>query len=68
MKLVKEAEKDIKHKEKISEKEAEDAFVKVIKWIGEDPTREGLISTPKRLVKAFKEYFRGYSEDPKKIL
>jgi len=68
MKLVKDVEKDIKHKEKISEKEAEDAFVKVIKWIGEDPTREGLISTPKRLVKAFKEYFRGYSEDPKKIL
>ena len=68
MKLVKDAEKDIKLKEKISEKEAEEAFVKVIKWIGEDPTREGLISTPKRLVKAFKEYFRGYSEDPKKIL
>ena len=68
MKLVKEVEKDIKIREKISEKEAEEAFVKVIKWIGEDPTREGLISTPKRLVKAFKEYFRGYSEDPKKIL
>ena len=68
MKLVKEVEKDIKNREKISEKEAEEAFVKVIKWIGEDPTREGLISTPKRLVKAFKEYFRGYSEDPKKIL
>ena len=68
MKLVKGAEKDVKHSEKVSEKEAEEAFVKIIRWIGEDPSREGLVSTPKRLVKAFKEYFKGYSEDPKKIL
>ena len=68
MKLVKDAEKDFKHSEKVSEKEAEEAFVKIIRWIGEDPSREGLASTPKRLVKAFKEYFKGYHEDPKKIL
>ena len=68
MKLVKDAEKDFKHNEKVSEKEAEEAFAKIIRWIGEDPSREGLASTPKRLVKAFKEYFKGYSEDPKKIL
>ena len=68
MKLVKDTEKDLKHSEKVSEKEAEEAFVKIIRWIGEDPSREGLASTPKRLVKAFKEYFKGYSEDPKKIL
>ena len=68
MKLVKGAEKDLKHSEKVSEKEVEEAFVKIIRWIGEDPSREGLLSTPKRLVKAFKEYFKGYSEDPKKIL
>ena len=68
MKLVKDAEKDLKHSEKVSEKEAEEAFVKIIRWIGEDPSREGLASTPKRLVKAFKEYFKGYAEDPKKIL
>ena len=68
MKLVKDVEKDFKHSEKVSEKEAEEAFVKIIRWIGEDPSREGLLSTPKRLVKAFKEYFKGYSEDPKKIL
>ena len=68
MKLVKEAKKDLKHSEKVSEKEVEEAFVKIIKWIGEDPSREGLASTPKRLVKAFKEYFKGYNEDPKKIL
>jgi len=68
MKLVKDAEKDLKHSEKISEKEAEEAFIKIIKWIGEDPSREGLASTPKRLLKAYKEYFKGYSEDPTKIL
>ena len=68
MKLVKDGEKDPKHIEKVSEKEAEEAFVKIIRWIGEDPSREGLASTPKRLVKAFKEYFKGYNEDPKKIL
>ena len=68
MKLVKDVEKDLKHSEKVSEKEAEEAFVKIIRWIGEDPSREGLASTPKRLVKAFKEYFKGYNEDPKKIL
>ena len=68
MKLVKDTAKDAKHSEKISEKEVEEAFIKIIKWIGEDPLREGLKSTPKRLVKAFKEYFNGYSQDPKKIL
>ena len=67
MKLVKnENEKNLDNE--ISDKEAEQAFVKIIKYIGEDPTREGLLSTPKRLVKAFKEYFKGYNEDPKKIL
>jgi GTP cyclohydrolase I len=68
MKLVNDTEKNTKHSEKISEKEAEEAFAKILKWIGEDPSREGLLSTPKRLVKAYKEYFKGYSEDPKKIL
>ena len=68
MKLVKDIEKDPKQSNEISEKEAEEAFTIIIKWIGEDPSREGLKSTPKRLVKAYKEYFKGYSEDPSKIL
>ena len=68
MKLVKGIENTLKDSEKISEKEVEEAFIKIIKWIGEDPSREGLKSTPKRLVKAYKEYFKGYSEDPAKIL
>jgi|TARA_B100001971_G_scaffold67115_1_gene61824 GTP cyclohydrolase I len=53
---------------KISDKEAEEAFIKILQWIGEDPTREGLIDTPTRVVKAFKEYFNGYKEDPKLVL
>ena len=36
--------------------------------MGEDPTREGLLETPKRVIKAYKEYFGGYAEDPNKIL
>ena len=68
MKLVKDTENYLKDSEKVSEKEVEEAFIKIIKWIGEDPSREGLKSTPKRLVKAYKEYFKGYSEDPAKIL
>ena len=36
--------------------------------MGEDPNREGLLETPKRVVKAFKEYFKGYKEDPNQVL
>ena len=66
MKLVKnENEKKINE---VTDKEAEEAFVKILKWLGEDPTREGLLETPKRVVKAFKEYFKGYREDPSQVL
>ena len=66
MKLVKnENQKNI---DTVSDKEAEEAFVKILQWIGEDPSREGLLETPKRVTKAFKEYFKGYKEDPKEIL
>ena len=67
MKLVKELNKPALESE-ISDKEAEEAFVKILKYIGEDPGREGLLETPKRVRKAFKEYFKGYQEDPYKIL
>ena len=65
MKLVKN-EKTLNSR--VSDKEAEEAFIKIFQWIGEDPSREGLLETPKRVVRAFKEYFKGYNEDPKKIL
>ncbi len=67
MKLVKD-ENNVNIDNKISDQEAEEAFFKIIKWMGENPLREGLKSTPKRLIKAYKEYFKGYNEDPKKIL
>tara|TARA_Y100000590_G_scaffold183774_1_gene209348 strand:+ start:1776 stop:2387 length:612 start_codon:yes stop_codon:yes gene_type:complete len=67
MKLVKN-ENDSKLDKKITDKEAEEAITKIFQWIGEDPTREGLLETPKRVVKAFKEYFKGYNEDPKLVL
>lgn len=46
----------------------EDAVVRLLEWIGEDPTREGLIDTPKRVTKALREMTEGYREDPEKIL
>ena len=68
MKLVNDDNIENLKEANVSDKEAEEAFVKILKWIGEDPSREGLKSTPTRLIKAFREYFKGYHEDPKKIL
>jgi len=67
MKLVKDTNTDELVK-KISDKDAEDAFRTILAWMGEDPNREGLLETPKRVVKAFKEYFKGYKEDPNQVL
>ena len=68
MKLVKDIENKKNEIQKVSDKEAEEAFIKILEWMGEDPSREGLLETPKRVVKAFKEYFKGYSQDPRKEL
>ena len=68
MKLVNETDNKILDANKVSDKEAEEAFKTILTWIGEDPSREGLLETPKRVVKAFKEYFGGYTEDANKIL
>ena len=67
MKLVKNNNEEQKTKI-VSDKDAEEAFKTILKWIGEDPEREGLLETPKRVVKAFKEYFKGYREDPNLVL
>ena len=67
MKLVKNTD-DNKDQKKVSDNEAEEAFKTILTWIGEDPNREGLLETPKRVVKAFKEYFKGYKEDPNQVL
>jgi len=68
MKLVKQAEQAQEKKQTISDKNAEEAIRTIIQWIGENPNREGLKSTPKRVVKAFKEYFEGYQKDPSSYL
>ena len=68
MKLVKDADNKNLETNKVSDKEAEDAFKTILAWMGEDPSREGLLETPKRVVKAYKEYFAGYKEDTNKIL
>jgi|TARA_B100001248_G_C27285004_1_gene409633 GTP cyclohydrolase I len=68
MKLVKDIENKKNEIQKVSDKEAEEAFIKILEWMGEDPGREGLLETPKRVVKAFKEYFKGYTQDPRKEL
>jgi GTP cyclohydrolase IA len=68
MKLVKDTEAKIIDRNKVSDKEAEDAFKTILTWMGEDPSREGLLETPKRVVKAFKEYFGGYTQDAEQIL
>ena len=67
MKLVKNTDNN-KETNKVSDKDAEEAFKTILTWMGEDPSREGLLETPKRVVKAFKEYFKGYKEDPKEVL
>ena len=68
MKLVKETDKIQLNKDPVTDQQAEEAFKTILKWIGEDPNREGLLETPKRVIKAFKEYFKGYNQDPIKDL
>ena len=68
MKLVKDTDQEKRKISKVSDEKAEEAVRTIIQWIGEDPTREGLLSTPKRVVKAFKEYFKGYELNPNDYL
>ena len=63
MKLVKNNYKNSLKKSEVSDKQAEEAFKTILKWIGEDPNREGLVETPRRVIKAFREYFKGYHQD-----
>ena len=53
---------------KPSREEAEEAVRTLICWTGDDPDREGLIETPKRVVKAYEEFFEGYDMDPEGVL
>ena len=53
---------------KPSREEAMQAAKTLIEWAGDDPTREGLVETPKRVVAAYEEFFEGYTQDPEDIL
>ena len=55
-------------KSEISEGEAEKAVKVLIEYIGEDPNREGLLETPKRVIKSFKEFYAGYDQNPQELL
>ena len=68
MKLVKGVNNKNLENNKVSDKEAEEALKTILTWIGEDPNREGLLETPKRVVKAYEEFFSGYNMDPDEIL
>ena len=68
MKLVKDTDAKVLKANKVSDQEAEEAIKTILAWMGEDHSREGLLETPKRVIKAFKEYFGGYTEDPKQVL
>ena len=68
MKLVKGTDQLKTKNTDITDEKAEEAVKTLIQWLGEDANREGLLSTPKRVIKAYKEYFKGYTLDPKKYL
>ncbi|MFO1407986.1 MAG: GTP cyclohydrolase I FolE [Steroidobacteraceae bacterium] len=53
---------------KVTKAQAEEAVRTLLRWSGEDPTREGLIDTPKRVVEAYSDWFSGYSIDPRAYL
>ena len=50
--------------QRVRQAEAEDAVRTLIRWIGDDPDREGLVDTPARVLRAYGEWFAGYAEDP----
>ena len=62
------AEFKAKLEQKVSVEDAKKAIQVILKYIGENPKREGLLETPKRVIKAFDEYFSGYYEDPLEYL
>jgi GTP cyclohydrolase I len=52
----------------VTRDEAEDAIRVLLRWAGEDPAREGLLDTPKRVVEAYRDWFSGYGDDPQEYL
>lgn len=59
---------DINDADKPSREQAEDAVRVLLRWAGDDPQREGLLDTPKRVVKAYSDWFSGYAIEPRDYL
>jgi len=55
-------------KSEVSREQAEDAVRVLLRWAGENPQREGLLDTPRRVVKAYRDWFSGYAIDPEEYL
>jgi len=68
LRLAQSSHYSIREKPILSQLEVEQAFRGVIRWIGDDPDRDGLRETPARLVRAYREHFCGYEQDPEQIL
>lgn len=62
------AAREAKSEARPSRAEAEAAVRTLLRWAGDDPTREGLLGTPDRVVRSYEEFFSGYAEDPREIL
>jgi len=62
------AKKNNKQPKKPTQQKAEEAVRTLLMWAGDDPNREGLLDTPARVARAYKDWFKGYSEDPIKYL
>ena len=56
------------HRRKVTQEEAESAVRTLIEWAGDDPNREGLLDTPGRVARAYKELFSGYETDPREYM
>ena len=68
MKLVKDLEKTSINQTSVTDKEAEEAFKTILRWIGENPDREGLLNTPLRVAKSWDFLSRGYKQDINQII
>lgn len=58
------ASRSPRHKPTVTQAEAEAAVRTLLRWAGEDPAREGLVDTPRRVVEAYRDWFAGYAVDP----
>lgn len=66
--LVKNAAEPLHSTGRPTRQEAEEAVRTLLRWAGDNPNREGLLDTPKRVAAAYEEFFRGYGEDPEEQL